>query len=185
MRRRRPRPSRRIRGRPQPAVGDPARLLADAAQGGRADSAGGRSRQEALQALFGGPAPRSRGETSMLDAAGDEHVAEAPAPSPAIPTPRSSTRARPPRRSSTPRPRPARRHGHDAAIKDTFLAVPGEEFQNRKPSDATNVAPAPWRCRLVSHNAAPPRSARALAAAERPVPVAPQSARIPAVPPWR
>jgi DUF3035 family protein len=33
-------------------------------------------RQEALQALFGGPAPRSRAETSMLDAAGNEHVAE-------------------------------------------------------------------------------------------------------------
>jgi hypothetical protein len=32
-------------------------------------------RQEALQALFGGPAPRSRAETSMLNAAGDEHVA--------------------------------------------------------------------------------------------------------------
>jgi hypothetical protein len=34
------------------------------------------SRQEALQALFGGPAPRSRGETSMLDAAGNDHVAD-------------------------------------------------------------------------------------------------------------
>ncbi|MDB5693228.1 MAG: hypothetical protein JWO81_2291 [Alphaproteobacteria bacterium] len=33
-------------------------------------------RQEALQALFGGPAPRSPGETSMLNAAGNEHVAE-------------------------------------------------------------------------------------------------------------
>ena len=33
-------------------------------------------RQEALQALFGGPAPRSKGETSMLDAAGNEHVAD-------------------------------------------------------------------------------------------------------------
>ena len=32
-------------------------------------------RQEALQALFGGPAPRSQSETSMLNAAGDEHVA--------------------------------------------------------------------------------------------------------------
>ncbi len=33
-------------------------------------------RQEALQALFGGPAPRSRAETSMLDAAGNDHVAD-------------------------------------------------------------------------------------------------------------
>ena len=46
-----------------PKAGDPAPQAADA-------------RQEALQALFGGPAPRSRGETSMLDAAGNEHVAE-------------------------------------------------------------------------------------------------------------
>ena len=33
-------------------------------------------RQEALQALFGGPAPRSQSETSMLNAAGAEHAAE-------------------------------------------------------------------------------------------------------------
>jgi hypothetical protein len=33
-------------------------------------------RQEALQALFGGPAPRSQSETTMLNAAGNEHVAE-------------------------------------------------------------------------------------------------------------
>ena len=33
-------------------------------------------RQEALEALFGGPAPRSKAETTMLDAAGNEHVAE-------------------------------------------------------------------------------------------------------------
>jgi hypothetical protein len=33
-------------------------------------------RTEALQALFGGPAPRSQSETSMINAAGgDEHVA--------------------------------------------------------------------------------------------------------------
>ena len=46
-----------------PKAGEPTPQAADA-------------RQEALQALFGGPAPRSRGETSMLDAAGNEHVAE-------------------------------------------------------------------------------------------------------------
>jgi len=33
-------------------------------------------RQEALQALFGGPAPRSQAETTMLNAAGNEHVAD-------------------------------------------------------------------------------------------------------------
>ncbi|HEX5184314.1 MAG TPA: DUF3035 domain-containing protein [Allosphingosinicella sp.] len=33
-------------------------------------------REEALQALFGGPAPRSKGETTMLDAAGNDHVAD-------------------------------------------------------------------------------------------------------------
>jgi hypothetical protein len=33
-------------------------------------------RQEALQALFGGPAPRSSAETTMLNAAGNEHVAD-------------------------------------------------------------------------------------------------------------
>src|SRR3954471_7381701 len=33
-------------------------------------------RQEALQALFGGPAPRSQSETTMLNAAGIDHVAE-------------------------------------------------------------------------------------------------------------
>jgi hypothetical protein len=33
-------------------------------------------RQEALQALFGGPAPRSAAETTMLNAAGNEHVAD-------------------------------------------------------------------------------------------------------------
>jgi hypothetical protein len=32
-------------------------------------------RQQALDALFGGPAPRSQGERSMLDAAGNDHVA--------------------------------------------------------------------------------------------------------------
>ncbi|HEX4737555.1 MAG TPA: DUF3035 domain-containing protein [Allosphingosinicella sp.] len=33
-------------------------------------------RQEALEALFGGPAPRSKAETTMLDAAGNDHVAD-------------------------------------------------------------------------------------------------------------
>jgi hypothetical protein len=46
-----------------PKAGEPAAQAADA-------------RQEALEALFGGPAPRSQSETSMLDAAGVEHVAE-------------------------------------------------------------------------------------------------------------
>jgi len=45
-----------------PKAGDPAAQGAD-------------PRQEALQALFGGPAPRSRGEESMLNAAGEDHVA--------------------------------------------------------------------------------------------------------------
>jgi hypothetical protein len=34
------------------------------------------SRQQALEALFGGPAPRSNAETSMLNAAGNDHVAD-------------------------------------------------------------------------------------------------------------
>jgi hypothetical protein len=46
-----------------PGAGQPTAQAADA-------------RQEALQALFGGPAPRSQAETTMLNAAGDEHVAE-------------------------------------------------------------------------------------------------------------
>src|SRR5947209_20206539 len=46
-----------------PKAGEPTPQAADA-------------RQEALQALFGGPAPRSQGERSMLNAAGNEHVAE-------------------------------------------------------------------------------------------------------------
>ena len=46
-----------------PRTGDPTPQAADA-------------RQEALEALFGGPAPRSQGETTMLNAAGNEHVAE-------------------------------------------------------------------------------------------------------------
>jgi len=46
-----------------PRAGDPTPQAAD-------------SRQEALQALFGGPAPRSQSETSMLNAAGSDHVAE-------------------------------------------------------------------------------------------------------------
>jgi DUF3035 family protein len=33
------------------------------------------ARTQALEALFGGPAPRSQGERSMLNAAGDERVA--------------------------------------------------------------------------------------------------------------
>ena len=33
------------------------------------------ARTQALEALFGGPAPRSQGERSMLDAAGDTRVA--------------------------------------------------------------------------------------------------------------
>jgi hypothetical protein len=33
------------------------------------------ARTQALEALFGGPAPRSQGERSMLEAAGDEHIA--------------------------------------------------------------------------------------------------------------
>ena len=36
---------------------------------------GADARTQALEALFGGPAPRSQGERSMLDAAGDERVA--------------------------------------------------------------------------------------------------------------
>jgi hypothetical protein len=36
---------------------------------------GSDARTQALEALFGGPAPRSQGERSMLDAAGDERVA--------------------------------------------------------------------------------------------------------------
>jgi hypothetical protein len=46
-----------------PRAGDPAPQGAD-------------PRQEALQALFGGPAPRSQSETTMLNAAGSERVAE-------------------------------------------------------------------------------------------------------------
>jgi len=46
-----------------PKAGDPTPQAAD-------------PRQEAQQALFGGPAPRSKAETSMLDAAGNEHVAD-------------------------------------------------------------------------------------------------------------
>lgn len=46
-----------------PRAGEPAAQAADA-------------RQEALEALFGGPAPRSQSETSMLNAAGIDHVAE-------------------------------------------------------------------------------------------------------------
>jgi hypothetical protein len=45
-----------------PSAGAPAAQIAD-------------PRQEALQALFGGPAPRSPSETSMLNAAGQDHVA--------------------------------------------------------------------------------------------------------------
>ncbi|HEX8573904.1 MAG TPA: DUF3035 domain-containing protein [Allosphingosinicella sp.] len=36
---------------------------------------GSDARTQALEALFGGPAPRSQGERSMLNAAGDERVA--------------------------------------------------------------------------------------------------------------
>lgn len=36
---------------------------------------GADARTQALEALFGGPAPRSQGERSMLNAAGDERVA--------------------------------------------------------------------------------------------------------------
>ena len=36
---------------------------------------GSDARTQALEALFGGPAPRSQGERSMLDAAGDDRVA--------------------------------------------------------------------------------------------------------------
>ena len=36
---------------------------------------GADARTQALEALFGGPAPRSQGERSMLSAAGDERVA--------------------------------------------------------------------------------------------------------------
>ncbi len=46
----------------------PPRTGAPAAQGTDA-------RTQALEALFGGPAPRSQGERSMLEAAGDERVA--------------------------------------------------------------------------------------------------------------
>ena len=45
-----------------PRPGDPVAQASDA-------------RAQALEALFGGPAPRSQGERSMLDAAGDQHVA--------------------------------------------------------------------------------------------------------------
>ena len=36
---------------------------------------GADARTQALEALFGGPAPRSKAETSMLDAAGEDRVA--------------------------------------------------------------------------------------------------------------
>jgi hypothetical protein len=42
---------------------------------GEATPQGTDPRTEALQALFGGPAPRSSAETSLLNSAGNEHVA--------------------------------------------------------------------------------------------------------------
>ena len=42
---------------------------------GEAVPQGTDARTQALEALFGGPAPRSQGERSMLNAAGDERVA--------------------------------------------------------------------------------------------------------------
>jgi hypothetical protein len=70
------------RGRPdefavarnQPLVIPPDFSLAPPSAGAPA-AQGADSRQEALQALFGGPAPRSPSETTMLNAAGQDHVA--------------------------------------------------------------------------------------------------------------
>ena len=71
------------RGRPdefavvrnQPLVIPPDYALAPPAAGAPTAQAAD-PRQEALQALFGGPAPRSQSETTMLNAAGNDHVAD-------------------------------------------------------------------------------------------------------------
>src|SRR3954464_4844907 len=42
---------------------------------GQPTAEGSDPRQQAIEALFGGPAPRSQSESSMLNAAGNEHVA--------------------------------------------------------------------------------------------------------------
>ena len=67
---------------------------------GTAGLSAGDAQQQAIDALFGGPAPRSASETSLLEVAGArQRRARHPLDRPATPTRGSSTRARRPRRS--------------------------------------------------------------------------------------
>ena len=59
----------------QPAlVVPPDFALAPPAPGTAAAQQSGNTQQQALDAMFGGPAPRSNGETSMLDSAGSANA---------------------------------------------------------------------------------------------------------------